>query len=137
MLKTPSAIDPESERMRSKGISGTSGTLAQEVMSGYVQKRGLMLPTPMVIGGGACPIKDGKRIYHMDKKGGGFSARLHDMAKAGLLPGICFAQKEDGSGFRLSPLFTEEMMGFPFLWTTLPFLQLSGEQSPLKPTETP
>ena len=32
----------------------------------------------------------------------------------------------DGKGFRRSPLFTEEMMGFPFLWTTLPFLSASG-----------
>ena len=30
---------------------------------------------------------------------------------------------------RLSPLFTEEMMGFPLMWTALPFLSQSGEQS--------
>ena len=42
----------------------------------------------------------------------------------------------DGKGFRLSPLFTEEMMGFPFLWTTLPFLRQDGDKSPSKPTET-
>jgi hypothetical protein len=41
----------------------------------------------------------------------------------------------DGQPFRLSPLFTEEMMGFPFLWTTLPFLRPSGEPKPSKPTE--
>ena len=38
---------------------------------------------------------------------------------------------------RLSPLFTEEMMGFPFLFTTLPFLRQSGEPNHSKPTETP
>ena len=38
------------------------------------------------------------------------------------------SQKTDGGTFRLSPLFTEEMMGFPFLWTTLPFLSANGEQ---------
>jgi hypothetical protein len=42
-----------------------------------------------------------------------------------------------GQTSRLSPLFTEEMMGFPFLWTTLPFLSASGEQNPSKPTATP
>ena len=41
----------------------------------------------------------------------------------------------DGQSFRLSPLFTEEMMGFPFLWTTLPFLSLNGEPNPSRPTE--
>ena len=34
----------------------------------------------------------------------------------------------DGETSRLSPLFTEEMMGFPFLWTTLPFLSPDGAQ---------
>jgi hypothetical protein len=37
--------------------------------------------------------------------------------------------ENDGKGFRLSPLFTEEMMGFPLMWTTLPFLSPSGETS--------
>ena len=33
----------------------------------------------------------------------------------------------DGAGFRLSPLFTEEMMGFPSMWTAFPFLSDGGE----------
>jgi hypothetical protein len=43
------------------------------------------------------------------------------------------AKKQDvvgGQSSRLSPLFTEEMMGFPFLWTTLPFLSQNGETNP-------
>ena len=44
--------------------------------------------------------------------------------------------KTDGQAFRLSPLFTEEMMGFPFGWTTFPFLSPNGEPSPSKPTGT-
>jgi hypothetical protein len=43
----------------------------------------------------------------------------------------------DGSPSRLSPLFTEEMMGFPLMWTALPFLSESGEPKPSKPTATP
>ena len=42
-----------------------------------------------------------------------------------------------GQTSRLSPLFTEEMMGFPFLWTALPFLSQSGAPKPSKPTATP
>jgi hypothetical protein len=45
--------------------------------------------------------------------------------------------KTDGGTSRLSPLFTEEMMGFPFLWTTLPFLKQDGEPKHSKPMETP
>ena len=41
-----------------------------------------------------------------------------------------------GETSRLSPLFTEEMMGFPLMWTTLPFLSQSGEPNPSKPTAT-
>lgn len=37
-------------------------------------------------------------------------------------------QKKDGKPFRLSPLFTEEMMGFPLMWTALPFLSQNGDQ---------
>ena len=43
----------------------------------------------------------------------------------------------DGNTSRLSPLFTEEMMGFPFLWTTLPFLKQNGGPKASKPTPTP
>ena len=37
--------------------------------------------------------------------------------------------KKDGHPFRLSPLFTEEMMGFPLMWTSWPFLLESGERN--------
>ena len=40
-----------------------------------------------------------------------------------------------GKTSHLSPLFTEEMMGFPLMWTTLPFLSDNGEQNLSKPTE--
>ena len=44
---------------------------------------------------------------------------------------------KDGKYFRLNPLFTEEMMGFPLMWTALPFLSESGAPKPSKPTATP
>ena len=44
---------------------------------------------------------------------------------------------KDGQTSRLSPLFTEEMMGFPLMWTALPFLSESGAPKPSKPTATP
>ena len=44
---------------------------------------------------------------------------------------------DDGTTFHLSPLFTEEMMGFPYGWTELPFLSQNGETKPSKPTATP
>lgn len=44
---------------------------------------------------------------------------------------------DDGKTSQLSPLFTEEMMGFPLMWTTLPFLSASGEPKASRPTATP
>jgi hypothetical protein len=41
-----------------------------------------------------------------------------------------------GKTSRLSPLFTEEMMGFPLMWTALPFLSENGAPKPSKPTAT-
>ena len=281
LLKTPSAMDAASERMTSKGESGTSGTLAQEMMSGYVEKRGFLLPTPTAVDnphpqakidstgrrkskegsathsqglsdlahhgllptptfqdfkkrgpnskqqgigevvrkmlptpiagdwkgqvkgqgkgeetmlsgmvermakamlptpraneGGACreihwahnrmerpsgcqatitdlahhgllptptardeknpSSPDGERIAR--KREQGWTIELNDLAAMGSLPTPNSSPKTGGGTFRLSPLFTEEMMGFPFLWVTLPFLRQNGEPRPSKPTETP
>lgn len=50
---------------------------------------------------------------------------------------------DDGIYFQLSPLFTDEMMGFPLMWTALPFLtekmttSANGDTKPSKPTATP
>lgn len=35
-----------------------------------------------------------------------------------------------GTSPQLNPLFVEEMMGFPLMWTTLPFLSQSGDKNP-------
>ena len=204
LLKTPSAMDAASENMQSKGISGTSGTLAQEMMSGYAQRRGFpapLLPTPSageaekyrlkytpgsqmgqsLSAMGACGMlptptardeknpssPDGERIAR--KVAQGYTIELNDLAAMGQPPTpsardykgktnpgtvkegsgciygetlpdtidrIC-SQKTDGQTFRLSPLFTEEMMGFPLMWTTLPFLSQSGAPNPSRPTEMP
>ena len=229
LMMTPSAMDARNW----EGTEYTGGwTLAQEVVQNEKYKS--LLPTPTVIQGGPNKIADGKRVYHEDKKGGGFSAQLQDLAVAGLLPtpransamgtaldtdfnheedrcrnletvigkmmlptptardeknpsspdgarikrkmeqgytielndlapmGLLptptcndstnasippsqgkrndsivkrivngeiptdYSPNTDGTPFRLSPLFTEEMMGFPFLWTTLPFLKRDG-----------
>ena len=101
LLKTPCAMDCDADKRASKGVSGTSGTLALEIASGYVAKRGWMLPTP-----NACD----------------YNTTWSEEAE---LPGCSL--ENDGQPFRLSPLFTEEMMGFPLMWTTLPFYSENGE----------
>jgi hypothetical protein len=292
MLKTPCAADSYTDNMTSQGVSGTSGTLAQEIVSGYAEKhRGFVFPTPsardwkgktnpgvvkqgsgciygetlpdaidrMMQGGQLLPTPIAVEREHPDRvaalKATGATKinsrnngeqrpngmidfmqfydllptprameviespqakvdRLHDrtansmpnlqsmavycpellptptaiegvkwtntynpdsqmgqslsaMAGSGLLPTPAARDHKqdivdeklakrtethqvgmpeviatlqvsaDGMSSRLNPLFTEEMMGFPFLWTTLPFLRQSGEPNHSKPTETP
>lgn len=153
--------------MKSKGVSGTSGTLAQEVVNGYAEKhRGLLLPTPQTQGLKVCdekgktqfmdvnllPTPIATDIEHKARveeslAKGRTSLRQRDAGESGpngLSDFLRFhgvmkqSQGADaGNTSRLSPLFTEEMMGFPLMWTALPFLSESGAPKPSKPTATP
>ena len=40
------------------------------------------------------------------------------------------AHKVGGGTSQLNPLFVEEMMGFPLMWTALPFLSPDGDKNP-------
>lgn len=161
--------EPEAMRARAEKNgykNGTSGTLAQEIMSGYVEKRGLMLPTPTARDGKNPSSPDGKRIRRKIREG--YTIELNDLAGMGMLPTpsardwkspynpdamqrkngmmrddqlsslptMLGLKERGGITFRLSPLFTQEMMGFPRLWTELPWVSQSGEPKASKPTET-
>jgi hypothetical protein len=108
--------------MKSKGVSGTSGTLAQEVVNGYAEKhRGLLLPTPRV---------GGQEGYESIKNRKGHKCAMSYLET--VVDYICHQSKQDaddGETSRLSPLFTEEMMGFPLMWTALPFLSENGGET--------
>ena len=235
LLKTPSEFDGTAGNGKKNPVPGDSGSLAQEILNGFAEKRGLilptsrcctsimtdletdyiqrtakfpnleivigrLLPTPNAVeatkgtntynpdsqmgtslsalaGSGMLPTPtardeknpsspDGKRISRKVEKG--YTIELNDLAAMGQLPtpssrdwkgktnpgvvkegsgckygetlpdtiGRVCDPKTDGQAFRLSPLFTEEMMGFPFGWTTFPFLSHNGEPSPSKPTGT-
>ena len=69
---------------------------------------------------------------------------LNDLAVSGLLPNptrrddaLCnipvmigqHCQQNDGKTSQLNPLFVEDMMGYPLMWTTLPFLSQNGDKS--------
>ena len=86
-----------------------------------------MLPTPTTknVSGGAVQVNEnGKR---QNKGGTEFSAQLHDLAKSQMLPTPMVKEQEPGKTSQLSPLFVEEMMGFPKGWTVSPFQ--SGDES--------
>ena len=56
------------------------------------------------------------------------SLKNHNNANAYLAEQI--AHKVGGGTSQLNPLFVEEMMGFPLMWTALPFLSPSGDKNP-------
>ena len=101
-------MDKFKERMEKYDNGTTIPNLATQVVG--------MLPTPTTknVTGGAVKVNEnGKR---QNKGGTEFSAQLHDLALSQMLPG-----QDAGQGSQLSPLFVEEMMGFPKNWTASPF----------------
>ena len=126
MLPTPTARDeknpssPDGERIARKVAQGYTIELNDLAAMGQ-------LPTP------SARDYEGKTNPGQVKEGSGciYGETLPDT-----IDRIC-SQKTDGQNFRLSPLFTEEMMGFPLMWTTLPFLSQNGAPNLSRPTGTP
>ena len=94
-------------RSREKGQSGANGLMD------YMDFHG-MLPTPAA--------QDGKN-----------STIPKSQTKRQQLPGVIgrnFQPSDGQDSPQLNPLFVEEMMGFPSMWTTLPFLSPNGDKNP-------
>jgi len=92
LLKTPCAADAHTSGMKSRGISGTSGTLAQELEQGYAE-RVRRLPTQTTSGFDAIKEDRGKM-------------NPHEVVGTRI-------------GMKLQPAFVEWMMGYPIGWTDL------------------
>lgn len=120
MLPTPTAIEGYKYTNTWNPNSQMGQSLSAMAGSG-------MLPTPRV---------SGQEGYESRAKRKG-----HECAMSYLETAVDYVAHQtqsvpDGESSRLSPLFTEEMMGFPLMWTTLPFLSRNGETSQSKPTAT-
>jgi hypothetical protein len=87
--------------------------------------------------------KNNRWIRTSDNTGTQFGAKLRDVVQMLPTPTATASQgarstdafHQRGKSSHISPLFVEEMMGFPENWITSPFL--SGEKNQSKPTETP
>lgn len=131
MLPTPTARDwknpspMDGERNARKGEQGRTIEL-NDLIPAMAEN---LLPTPSAFD------HTKQSLNHQDKMNEACVIRTISRAlhKEGL---IGEDLKEDGKGFHLSPLFTEEMMGFPLMWTTYPFLSQNGRTNPSRPTET-
>ena len=136
LLLTPTSVmtceKPANMRKRAQKNGYQNGTqygsLESQVM--YDPRLKSLLPTPTAI--------EGEKYTNTFNPNSQMGKSLSAMAGSGMLPTPqqeCCPER-DGKGFRLSPLFTEEMMGFPLMWTTLPFLSQDGDLKHSRHTET-
>lgn len=86
-----------------------------------------LLPTPT-----AMEIKHANRVKGLKEKGakGMYSRKNGALRPNGLTDFLDFNNRVDGGTSQLNPLFVEEMMGFPLMWTALPFLSPDGDKNP-------
>ena len=147
LLKTPTVMDGEVSSGKKNPVSGNSGTLAQEIMSGYeptMRKLQEMLPTPL-----ASEIHHPDRVQKL-KESGASGLRVRGQGESGanglmdyldwkgILPTPTAddnpakntgkrnqdglqkrAFQATGKTSQLNPLFVNEMMGFPINYLTL------------------
>lgn len=121
LLPTPTAMEVKhSNRVKGLKEQGAKGMYSRK--NGALRPNGLTdfldfhyLLTPMAA--------DGMRA-NMKMQ----SLKNHNKANANLAEQI--AHKVGGGTSQLNPLFVEEMMGFPLMWTALPFLSPNGDKNP-------
>lgn len=103
--------------IRIRNQNGTSSRLGLE---GAVKH--MLYPTPVASDhNGSCTIRK------MTKSNG--APRTDSLRNMPAVIGMD-GDQFNGRVFQLSPLFVEEMMGYPLMWTTLPFLTENGEKNP-------
>jgi hypothetical protein len=121
LLPTPLTRDYKGGTTAIRKDTGKIRTDALDSCVKYMAENGL-LPTPITSDsqGGARKIGENGRTLRKSS-GENFSASLKDT--------VVGAAAAAGISSRLNPLFTEEMMGFPLMWTSWPFLLESGERN--------
>jgi hypothetical protein len=121
MLPTPTTQEPTSLcEMNENGRRVTKDkTDSRSLNLGRMAAMG-MLPTPTTR-----DYKGSNSMEHLTKDTG-HPNHINQLPN--------YIKLKTGSSFQLSPLFVEEMMGFPEHWTLSPFL--NGETNLSKPTET-
>lgn len=133
LLQTPTTVrvceTPESMRLRAKRNGYVNGTRYNSLESQIKyddRLKDILLPTPRA-----------NKVNDMNLNNPDLAERHKANLEEEIAKIVVSQDADDGTTFHLSPLFTEEMMGFPYGWTELPFLSQNGETKPSKPTATP
>ena len=121
LLPTPTAMEVKhSKRVKGLKEQGAKGMYSRK--NGALRPNGLtdfldfngMMPTPSARDWKGCTNPGVKKA-----NGNVYGETLPDTVK-----------RVTGGSSQLNPLFVEEMMGFPLMWTALPFLSPSGDKNP-------
>ena len=115
LLPTPTALDKAGGRINRSPSPGA----AQRPTLAIAARKGL-LPTPCA----KEATKYTKTFNPNSQMGKGLTA----LACSEMLPTPAVRKKTSGKTSQLNPLYVEEMMGFPLMWTTLPFLSPDGDK---------
>ena len=115
LLPTPTALDKAGGRINRSPSPGA----AQRPTLALAARKGL-LPTPCA----KEATKYTKTFNPNSQMGKGLTA----LACSEMLPTPAVRKKTSGKTSQLNPLYVEEMMGFPSMWTTLPFLSPDGDK---------
>lgn len=121
LLPTPTAMEVKHSNrvkgLKEQGVKGMysrkNGALRPNGLTDFLDFNGMM-PTPSARDWKVCTNPGVKKV-----NGNVYGETLPDTVK-----------KVTGSTSQLNPLFVEEMMGFPLMWTALPFLSPSGDKNP-------
>ncbi len=121
LLPTPTAMEVKHSNrvkgLKEQGVKGMysrkNGALRPNRLTDFLDFNGMM-PTPSARDWKGCTNPGVKKV-----NGNVYGETLPDTVK-----------KVTGSTSQLNPLFVEEMMGFPLMWTALPFLSPSGDKNP-------
>lgn len=121
LLPTPTAMEVKhSKRVKGLKEQGAKGMYSRK--NGALRPNGLtdfldfngMMPTPSARDWKGCTNPGVKKA-----NGNVYGETLPNTVK-----------RVTGGSSQLNPLFVEEMMGFPLMWTALPFLSPSGDKNP-------
>lgn len=121
LLPTPTAMEVKHSNrvkgLKEQGVKGMysrkNGALRPNGLTDFLDFNGMM-PTQSARDWKGCTNPGVKKV-----NGNVYGETLPDTVK-----------KVTGSTSQLNPLFVEEMMGFPLMWTALPFLSPSGDKNP-------
>lgn len=115
LLPTPTVLDKGTGRINKILSPGAKErpTLALSAKKG-------LLPTPCA----SEATKFTKKFNSKSQMGQSLTA----LACNGMVPTQSTRKKTIGKNSQLNPLYVEEMMGFPLMWTTLPFLSPDGDK---------